>query len=319
MILDIAIGIVLAWLALKLSPFRHWVVQWPGYLLRQITILLIVLLITRLYFQSPTWTSWDIAINILGIGTVVSCAWILIPYTRFGKRTVPSTTTKDDGLSIVISNLQFDNTSYAKAIEVFRDADPDLLVLLELTPEWKDRLLNGLNGFNFKYLIARDDAFGMGVFSKHPIGDHRIYHIYNSTPTLQCTLDYNGYSCDLWILHPKPPAPGDAETSEPLDFEFRRVSDMIDGGEIPTIVAGDLNEVAWSRTTLNFLKRADLRDVRRGRGTVPTFPTYATWMAFPLDQVFVSKHWQVSEFSKLSNINSDHYPLVTRLVLESEK
>jgi len=317
MILDICIGIVPALLVLKLSPLRHWLVQWPGYLLRQITVLLVALLIARVLLYSDTWTRWDIAVMVVGTGAVIGCLRVLSPYTRFGTRTV-ATTSSGSGLSFVISNLKFDNTNYAEAIETFVEADPDVLIVLELTPGWKEALQNGLQSFHFEYLIPRDDPFGMGIFSKHPIGNHQVYHIYNSTPTLQCSLDYRGTECDLWILHPKPPAPGDAETSEPLDFEFSQVSDMIDGKEKPTIVAGDLNEVAWSRTTTRFLEQAHLSDIRRGRGTVPTFPTYAPIMAFPLDQIFVSEHWLVSEFKKLAHINSDHYPLLTRLVMKEQ-
>ncbi len=154
MILDIAIGIILLSLALKLSPLRHWLVQWPGYLLRQITVLLAILLVVRLFLQSQEWTPWDITINVLGIGTVIGCAWILLPYTRFGRRTVLSTKSDEEGLSIVISNLQYDNTHFDEAIQVFRDVDPDILIVLELTPKWKGQLLNGLEGFNFEYLIT---------------------------------------------------------------------------------------------------------------------------------------------------------------------
>ena len=175
----------------------------------------------------------------------------------------------DEALSVVISNLQFDNHKFQGAIDTFNDADPDILIVLELTPEWKDQLKEHLTGYHFEYLIPREDPFGMGIFSKYPIGSHKIYHIYNDTPTLQCRLEFNDTDCELWILHPRPPAPGDAETSEPLDYEFRKVSDLIDGSVQPTIVAGDLNEVAWSRTTLGFLIKGQSQGHSQGARNCP--------------------------------------------------
>jgi len=319
MVIDLLISVLLVLLALKLSPVKHWTVQWPGYLLRQVSGTMALLLTLKLFLYPDEWS--NISIAIFGTGTIAAiiCAFILYPYTRFGKKSISTVPSEENQLSIVISNLKFDNSNFDDAIKAFQEQDPDILVLLEVTEEWKSHLLEKLVSFSFECIIPRSDPFGMGVFSKYPIGQHEVFHIYNSTPTLKCMLDYNGTECEFWVLHPKPPAPGDADTSEPLDFEFMKVSDMIDGSKNPTIVAGDMNEVAWSSTTRKFLKRANLNDLRRGRGFIATFPTYAPWLGFPLDQVFVSDHWQVSTFEKLRHIGSDHYPLLTRLVLSDKK
>ena len=81
------------------------------------------------------------------------------------------------------------------------------------------------------------------------------------------------------------------------------------GPQEKVIVAGDLNDVAWSKATRKFLRDSGLLDPLKGRGITATFPVYAPIMGFPLDQLFVSNHFRIGELKKLRDIGSDHFPM----------
>ena len=84
------------------------------------------------------------------------------------------------------------------------------------------------------------------------------------------------------------------------------------------IVYGDLNDVAWSRTTRLFQKVSRLVDPRKGRGLYSTF--HARWPLFrwPLDHVFFSDCFRLVALRRLPYSGSDHFPVYVCLHLEPD-
>jgi endonuclease/exonuclease/phosphatase (EEP) superfamily protein YafD len=81
-------------------------------------------------------------------------------------------------------------------------------------------------------------------------------------------------------------------------------------GDVPVIVAGDFNDVAWSHTTHLFQRIGGLLDPRVGRGLFNTFDSRSRLLRFPLDHVFASRHFLLVELRRLPNIGSDHFPIL---------
>ena len=86
----------------------------------------------------------------------------------------------------------------------------------------------------------------------------------------------------------------------------------------PTIVAGDLNDVAWSHTTGLFQKISGLLDPRIGRGFYNTFHARYPAIRFPLDHVFVSESFRLVRLEKLPDMGSDHFPMYVELSYEPQ-
>ena len=109
--------------------------------------------------------------------------------------------------------------------------------------------------------------------------------------------------------------PTENEYSTERDAELLRIARECENEKDPVIVAGDLNDVAWSYTTERFIRISGLVDPRRGRGVFATFHAKYFFMRWPLDHIFCSGNFRLIRMKRMRNIGSDHFPVSIRMVL----
>lgn len=119
----------------------------------------------------------------------------------------------------------------------------------------------------------------------------------------------------VYGVHPRPPKPRQ-DTAE-RDAELVLVGREVRQQGKPTIVAGDLNDVAWSDTTALFQEVSGLLDPRVGRQLMPTFPAHLPLLRWPLDYVFVSPGFTLLRMERLGDVGSDHLPILVELCVSN--
>jgi endonuclease/exonuclease/phosphatase (EEP) superfamily protein YafD len=159
------------------------------------------------------------------------------------------------------------------------------------------------------------------LLSRLPLVDPKIrFLVQDDIPSIHTGVELrSGDRIFLHGLHPRPPEPIRDQDSTPRDAELVVVGKAIrENGPRPTIVAGDLNDVAWSETSELFLRLSGLLDPRMGRGFYNSYHADHWIMRYPLDHVFHSNHFRLIELQRLPHIGSDHFPMLVELNYEPE-
>jgi endonuclease/exonuclease/phosphatase (EEP) superfamily protein YafD len=166
----------------------------------------------------------------------------------------------------------------------------------------------------------RDNHYGMVLLSRLELVKPEIHHkVQKDIPSIQCGVRLkSGEVINLHCLHPRPPEPLNNQDSSARDAELVLVGRAIgdDPADPPTIVTGDLNDVAWSHTTRLFVRLSGLLDPRIGRGFFNSYNAKNLLFRFPLDHFFHSDDFRLIELRRLDFVGSDHFPMYLALSYE---
>jgi endonuclease/exonuclease/phosphatase (EEP) superfamily protein YafD len=219
----------------------------------------------------------------------------------------------DAALRVMEINLLRENGHSNEALRVIGEADADIVVALELTPAWLERLAPLRAKYPHVAAEPQEDCFGLAVFSRHPITDTRVLWLgYGFVPTLRMTLDVNGRAIDLIATHPPPPK--DGEYSDVRNEQLRDLAREAATRKHPQLIVGDLNATPWTPHFRGLIREGHLHDSGRGAGLGGTWPSFApSWLRIPIDHVLMSPELRVVSRRVGRPFGSDHVPLVVEV------
>lgn len=248
--------------------------------------------------------------------------WWIWPYTRAYPTQVKLAVARrpTDEISLLVGNVLMSNRQAHEFLKIVRNEDPDFVLAVE-TDHWRQTELDHLET-DYPHTLKQplDNYYGMHLYSKLPLVDPELlYLVEDGVPSIHTGLTLrSGRQVQLHCLHPAPPSPTENATSIERDAELLTVAKIIDATKQSVIVAGDLNDVAWSATTRLFRKTSQLLDPRIGRGIFNTFHAKLPFLRWPLDHVFHSADFELVALKRLPAFGSDHFPIYAALQLQAE-
>ena len=287
--------------------------DFPRLQLASCAALLVLLQLICLDLTEPgTWAI--IAVTAL---CLVWQLWWVVPYTALWKTEVHASNRVDADrkISILTANVLTPNRDVDKLLALVEKHQPDVVVTLESDSWWEGQLASLEAYMPETIKCPLDNLYGMHVYSRLPLHEKEIsFLVEDDVPSMHALLELRtGDKVRVHFLHPAPPSPTENPESAERDAELVIVAQSIAESTQPVIVTGDLNDVAWSRTTRLFRKVSGLLDPRVGRGMFNTFHVDYWFLRWPLDHLFHSEHFTIQSIQRLPSIGSDHYPLLTRL------
>lgn len=310
----IAVGATL----LPIFTFKQWYVRMFDYPRLQTFVIAVLALAWYLFSFYAPGRNANIIIFIAILVIVVQAykAW---PYTKFAAKQVATAGlahNDESFISLYISNVRQDNDQYHLTLNNIRSYDPDLIVTTETDDSWQEKLSVLHERYPYRIAVPQQNRYGMHLFSKMPLRNDSVrYLIKKDIPSISTQLQMrNGTWINLFVVHPRPPAPTEADDSEERDEEIIQVAQEVAKATGGTIVAGDFNDVAWSATTRQFQEVSGLLDPRRGRGFYNTFHASYPIFRWPLDHIFHSQHFHLKMIDRAPDVKSDHFPMFVQLV-----
>lgn len=243
--------------------------------------------------------------------------WLIFPFTVLsGKQIVGSRKAPGDiNIKLLIANVYQENKESDSYHTLIKQCNPDLLLMVETNKWWMEQMDRIGKDYPHQIKVPLENTYGMLLYSRFELVDGAVrYLVEDDIPSIETEVKLpSGDLVKLFCLHPRPPVPQENPQSTERDKEILMVAKKAKDTKGPTIVVGDLNDVAWSYTTELFSKISGLLDPRKGRGFFNTFNAKYFFLRFPLDHVFCSPDFTLTGINRLERCGSDHFPMCINL------
>ena len=302
---------------LPLTRSRLWWVRAVDFPRQQIAVLGGIAALGLLALR-PWRHGWDIALLAALAAAIAWQLFMILPYTRLWRRQGVAGSGDGDAarsIRLVVVNVLMTNREVDGLARSLAETGPDIVLALETDHWWVERLACLLPEHPHRLLHPLDNTYGMALFSRLDLVEPELRFLLDEEiPSMRARVRLrSGEEIVLIGVHPEPPAPSEAETSLPRDAELVLLGREIDREYGPVIVAGDLNDVAWSHTSRLFRRLSGLVDPRIGRGFYNSFHAHYPFLRWPLDHVFYSPDFLLRRLARLPAFGSDHFPILIEL------
>ena len=223
----------------------------------------------------------------------------------FGK---PATATEKPIRAMLI-NLNAGNGNTEQVLEAIRNADPDILLLEEVTPKWAHEL--AVLETHFPYRVAEPQAgcFGIMLLGKVPLEHGTVVEIGDAgAPSITADAYLPQGAISIIATHPLPPI--NADYSRHRNHQLAALPDLVKMQQHPVLLMGDLNTSPWSSCFTRLLRDSGLKNSMESFGFQPTWPANMPFLRIPLDHALHSPEIKIYNRMVGGNVGSDHFPVI---------
>lgn len=305
-------ALLISFTILSLIRNDYWIFRVFDYpRLQKLTLSVACFILLIIHFESSSLLS--LIPTILILVNIMYLSYQIITFTPLGKIQVPKAKTniEEQSICVMIANVYQDNKNTEGCLKEIYNNKPDVVLLLETDTHWEQGTLILEKDYPYHVRVPLSNTYGMLLYSRLELSNPEVkYMVEKDVPSIHTGLILkSGTMIRLYAVHPTPPVPTENPRATERDKELLLIADLAKASKEPVIVVGDLNDVAWSFTTELFLKMSGLLDPRRGRGFFNSFHAHYPFLRFPLDHAFISEHFKLKHMKRLSNFNSDHFPI----------
>ncbi len=218
--------------------------------------------------------------------------------------------------TVTSANINKSNNDLSNVVARLWAADPDILLLLEVTGENISSLQPLIQRYPHRIvnLNIGSSGTGMVLISEFKILDQTVikYSEFGNM-LVSTTMKIQDKTISFYGVHfPKPVNFSEfPERTNQIVSLARHIREQTG----PVIIAGDFNATPFSPIFKKLLNDSELKDTREGFGWLPSWPAYFPPLWIPIDHILVSRDIVVHMRETGPYIGSDHYPVFAELSL----
>ncbi len=270
---------------------------------------------------------WKFAVIALAAG--IWQGWPVVEY----RQEVYNGRRDDVSLTLLTCNLLYECREPERMIASLREVNPDVLLLLEFTPEWQGHFKEalwkdyphrveepqpGYSGICLASKLPLEAATVLDVAGRFPavpvavIARGQRSSLLEGIPVIRATINIGKHSIALLGVHPPPPMRPELHVTWHESFAAWPAL-LRDARAQNQIIAGDLNTTPFTRTFARLCAETGLHDSALGFGLTNTWHFAGTPLGLPLDHVLVSRDLAVLERTIGPEVGSDHRWVMVKL------
>ncbi len=277
----------------------------------------LIAFVARYGLQDPT----EIVILVVWALAILNEVRFIVPFTPLAKVVALRSEQKNpkNAFTMLIANVRMVNKKYDAFVELALQQDADIVIMNEPGEEWYQNVEPALQK-RYPYAIKKplNNTYGMLLWSKLKLEETEIrFLVEDEIPSFYAQVVLpSGAKFGLYTVHPQPPR--FMKNTETRGAELLLVAKQVKENPLPCVIAGDLNDVAWSKTTELFKEISTTLDPRVGRGFYNTYNAFIPLFRYPLDHVFYNPAFRLISLKRLQKFGSDHFPITITLNYEPQ-
>jgi endonuclease/exonuclease/phosphatase (EEP) superfamily protein YafD len=221
---------------------------------------------------------------------------------------------RDTTIKLIHANVHSSSTEYQRLVDFIALEQPDIFFLQEVNAAWVAGTHALLADYPYSYIEPREGNFGIAAFSRLPFDS--IGHVDSpplNHPTIFATLKTDKTPVTFISSHPTIPV--NKELYAARNAQLTSITALVGKTPGKLVLLGDFNASIWDVQFRRLESTTGLKNVRRGFGILPSWPTFMPFAMIPIDHALVSQDISVMDARTGKNIGSDHLPLIVTLSL----
>ncbi|MEN7973317.1 MAG: endonuclease/exonuclease/phosphatase family protein [Verrucomicrobiota bacterium] len=233
----------------------------------------------------------------------INYAFVLPLY--FGK---PAPATKKP-IRAMLMNLNSGNGNTRSVLNMINEADPDILLLEEVTPKWEKDLKPLKKSYKHRISEPREDSFGIMLLSKHSLKREKVVKIGPAeVPSIIAEVHLPETTFSIIGTHPVPPI--GKEYSTMRNKQLMELPAVAGKQKYPVLLLGDLNTTPFSYWFRRLIEESELKNSMKGFGFQPSWQNKTRFLNIPLDHVLHSPEITIHNRMVGGDVGSDHLPVI---------